>query len=50
MSNLEQDQICYACLEGKKYDAVKAKILKLYVDNLEEAYYPYDKIYPKRQW
>ena len=50
MPYLEPPQIYYECLEGKKYDKVKAKILKLYVKSLESKVYPYDKICPKRQW
>ena len=49
MPYLDPPQIYYPELRDKKYDAVKAKILQLYVKSLEEAHYPYDKIYPNRR-
>ena len=51
MPYLEKPQVYYPELRGKKHDAVKAKILQLYVKSLEEAHshYPYDNIYPNRR-
>jgi hypothetical protein len=49
MPYLDKPQIYYPELRDKKYDAVKAKILKMYVKSLEEAYYPMDIIYPNRR-
>lgn len=48
MPFLQKDGVFYEGLEDKKYDAVKARILKLYIDNLENSFYDYDAIYPNR--
>ena len=49
MPYLNADTIYYPDLRDKKYDAVKAKILKLYIDNLESKVYPHYIIYPNRR-
>ena len=49
MPFLQKDGVFYPEIKGKKYGAVKAEILKLYVASLEEAYYPMHEIYPTRE-
>ena len=49
MPYLQKDGVFYTSLNGKKYDDVKAEILKRYVFNLESKDYPMDVIYPTRQ-
>ena len=45
MPYLDADTIDYPELRDKKYDAVKANILKMYVQSFEEAYYQMDEVY-----
>ena len=47
MPYLEADTIYYPCLNAKIFNDVKARILKLYIDNLESKVYPKHK-YPNR--
>ena len=49
MPYLQKDGVFYPEIKGKRYEAVKASILKMYVASLEEAYYPMGKVYPTRE-
>ena len=48
MPCLDADAIFYEGLEGKKYDGIKAEILKRYVLSLENKVYPMDAVYPEK--
>ena len=50
MPFLQIDGVFYPEIKGKKYDAVTAKILKMYVKSFKEAYYPMDIVYPNQRW
>ena len=49
MPFLQKDAIFYEGLEGKKYDGIKAEILKMYIANLESKVYPMDILYPNQR-
>ena len=49
MPYLEKDGVFYPEIKGKRYEAVKASILKMYVKSFEEAYYPMDIVYPNQR-
>ena len=49
MPYLQKDGVFYTSLNGKKYDDVKAEILKRYVFNLESKDYPMDEVYPTKR-
>ena len=49
MPYLQKDGVFYEGLVGKKYNDIKARILKLYIDNLENSFYDYDAIYPNQR-
>jgi len=49
MPFLQKDDVFYEGLTSKKYDAVKANILKMYVKSFEEAYYQMDILYPNQR-
>ena len=48
MPFLQKDAIFYEGLEGKKYDGIKAEILKMYIANLESKVYPMNEVYPEK--
>ena len=45
---LDPPQVFYTSLNGKKYNDVKAEILKRYVLSLESKVYPMDAVYPEK--
>lgn len=49
MPFLQKDDVFYEGLTSKKYDAVKANILKMYIANLESKVYPMDILYPNQR-
>ena len=49
MPYLQKDGVFYEGLVGKKYNDIKAEILKMYVKSLEKASYPMHEIYPTRE-
>jgi hypothetical protein len=48
MPYLQKDGVFYPCLNAKKYDDVKAEMLKMYIANLEGKVYPVDEVYPEK--
>ena len=46
---LDPPQVFYTSLNGKKYDAIKAEILKRYVFSLENKVHPMDEIYSTKR-
>jgi|TARA_R110000822_G_scaffold179770_1_gene319591 hypothetical protein len=48
MPYLNPPQVFYEGLNDKKYDGIKAEMLKLYVLNLEGKVYPVSKVYPEK--
>ena len=49
MPFLDSPTVFYPCLTSKKYNGVKAEILKMYVKSFEKAYYPMDIVYPNQR-
>ena len=49
MPFLQKDGVFYPCLNAKKFNDVKARILKLYIDNLESKVYPMNEVYPNQR-
>ena len=49
MPYLDPPTVFYENLNAKKYNDIKAEILKLYIDNLENSFYDYDAIYPNQR-
>ena len=49
MPFLQKDGVFYEGLNAKKYNDIKASVLKLYVFNLESKVYPMRDVYPSRR-